>query len=494
MVTLSASSPVTFQDPLPDAVDVVVIGAGVIGIATAWFLTSNGLSVLVCEKGRVAGEQSSRNWGWIRQQRRDHAELPIVMESIKLWQALAQEVDEDIGFTQQGVIYLAETEAELARYEQWLEVAKQQQLDTRILTRKQVDELITDNPGQWCGALYTPSDARAEPFKAVPALARALQKRGCRIREGCAVRIVDSAAGAVCGVITEHGRVKAQAVVLAAGAWSSAFARNAGVAVPQLTVRSTAARTAPAPDVFAGNALCHDVAFRRRMDGGYTVALGDYAEHLVGPDSFRHLFGFLPSLRRSWHETTLRFGDGIVRRFAEAARWDGDDVTPFETNRGAQSGAVSVGARANAQTPGTAPAGDGEHRVRGAMGGDDRRHARCRARDGRRRPTPRFVYRYRLQRPWFRHRAGRRTGHGGYDSRPRAELRSHSLPFIALFRRQPARAGTGALAHLYMRNKVANKAAPAMQMHTAKTVPRRLRCALRACSSSIMDCMSRAPS
>ena len=333
MVTLSASSPVTFQDPLPDAVDVVVIGAGVIGIATAWFLTSNGLSVLVCEKGRVAGEQSSRNWGWIRQQRRDHAELPIVMESIKLWQALAQEVDEDIGFTQQGVIYLAETEAELARYEQWLEVAKQQQLDTRILTRTQVDELITDNLGQWCGALYTPSDARAEPFKAVPALARALQKRGCRIREGCAVRIVDSAAGAVCGVITEHGRVKAQAVVLAAGAWSSAFARNAGVAVPQLTVRSTAARTAPAPDIFAGNALCHDVAFRRRMDGGYTVALGDYAEHLVGPDSFRHFFGFLPSLRRSWHETTLRFGDGIVRRFAEAARWDGDDVTPFETNR-----------------------------------------------------------------------------------------------------------------------------------------------------------------
>lgn len=135
--------------------------------------------------------------------------------------------------------------------------------------------------------------------------------------------------------IATEGREKAEAQAQAqtASAWVSAFARNASVEVPQLTVWSTAARTAPAPDVFAINVVCHDVAFQRRMDGGYTVGLGDYAEDLVGLDSFRQFFGFLPSLRRSWHETTLRFGDGVVRRFAQAARWDGDDVTPFETNR-----------------------------------------------------------------------------------------------------------------------------------------------------------------
>ena len=73
---LNENAPLQFSDPLPKSVDVVVIGAGVIGISAAWFLAERGISVVVCEKGRVAGEQSSRNWGWIRKHGRDRAELP----------------------------------------------------------------------------------------------------------------------------------------------------------------------------------------------------------------------------------------------------------------------------------------------------------------------------------------------------------------------------------------------------------------------------------
>ncbi len=80
MPPITEAVPVRFSDPLPDAVDVVVIGAGVAGTATAYFLAERGVSVLLCDKGRVAGEQSSRNWGWIRQQGRDHAELPIMID------------------------------------------------------------------------------------------------------------------------------------------------------------------------------------------------------------------------------------------------------------------------------------------------------------------------------------------------------------------------------------------------------------------------------
>ena len=91
------ATPLTFHDPLPASVDVVVIGGGVIGISTAWFLVKSGLKVLVCEKGRVAGEQSSRNWGWIRQQARDPAELPIVIDSINTWESLAKEIRTETG-------------------------------------------------------------------------------------------------------------------------------------------------------------------------------------------------------------------------------------------------------------------------------------------------------------------------------------------------------------------------------------------------------------
>lgn len=326
------NAPVEFDDPLPESADVVVIGAGVIGIATAWFLTRAGLSVVVCEKGRVAGEQSSRNWGWIRQQGRDAAELPIVMESVGLWESFAAELETDIGFRRGGILYLAPDAERLDTMAEWLDVARDQGLDTRLVDAAGVDALIDDRPGQWAGALYTPSDARAEPFVAVPALAHALRASGCTIRERCAVRAVDTAAGAARGVVTEHGPVRAQAVVCCAGAWSSRFLRGLGIDLPQLVVRATVARTAPGPEVFAGAAAGPDLAFRRRADGGYTLALSDHLEHFIGPASFRHARAFLPALRATWHEMRLRVGT-LGQPLQGGAVTDPDAVSPFEQTR-----------------------------------------------------------------------------------------------------------------------------------------------------------------
>jgi glycine/D-amino acid oxidase-like deaminating enzyme len=329
----SEQSPITFQDDLPESVDVVIIGAGVIGISTAWFLAKAGISVLVCDKGRVAGEQSSRNWGWIRQQARDPDELPIVIDSLNAWESLSSEIGEDIGFTRQGVLYAAKTEEELAAHAKWLDTAQQHQLDTRMLSAAEVDGLIRDKPGQWKGGMYTPSDARAEPWKAVPALAKALRARSALIREGCAVRSVDVQGGRVRGVVTEHGRVAAQSVVCAGGAWSTLFMANLGVNLPQLSVRATVARTAPAPDIYAGGASVGEVAIRRRQDGGYTVASGSTNEHFIGADSFRHFFRFMPALASSVRFIRLRVGGDLVERMLPVRRWRDDEVSPFEQTR-----------------------------------------------------------------------------------------------------------------------------------------------------------------
>jgi glycine/D-amino acid oxidase-like deaminating enzyme len=329
----SDQSPITFSDPLPESVDVVVIGGGVIGISTAWFLAQSGVSVLVCDKGRVAGEQSSRNWGWIRQQARDPAELPIVIDSINAWEALAPELDTDIGFTRQGVLYAADSEAALAQQEAWLDTAAQHQLDTRMLSGREVDALVRDQPGQWRGGMFTPSDGRAEPFKAVPALARALQKHGGSVREGCAVRTLDLQGGRVSGVVTEHGRVMAQSVVCAGGAWSTLFLGNLGVNLPQLTVRATVVRTGTAPDIFQGNASLGGVAIRRRQDGGYTVASSGTNEHYIGADSFRHFFRFLPALKSAASYLRLRFDGDLIERMLPTRRWGDSEISPFEKSR-----------------------------------------------------------------------------------------------------------------------------------------------------------------
>ena len=74
---LSDSAPPEHTGPLPERTEVVVIGGGVIGVTTALFLARAGVPVLLLEKGRIAAEQSSRNWGWVRVQGRDPAEIPI---------------------------------------------------------------------------------------------------------------------------------------------------------------------------------------------------------------------------------------------------------------------------------------------------------------------------------------------------------------------------------------------------------------------------------
>ncbi|NOX49042.1 MAG: FAD-binding oxidoreductase [Gammaproteobacteria bacterium] len=329
----SDASAINFQDPLPSAVDVVIIGAGIIGISTAWYLSNNGISVLVCDKGRVAGEQSSRNWGWIRQQGRDPAELPIAIDSINTWQSLSQDLDEDIGFTRQGVLFLATNESQLAQYENWLGHAAQHQLDTRMLTRNEVNTLFKDKPLDCVGGIYTPSDGRAEPFKAVPALARTVRKQGGLIRENCAVRSLDMQGGKIYGVVTESGRVRTSSVVCAGGAWANLFMANLGINLPQLTVRATVARTVPAENVFNGAASLGEVTIRRRQDGGYTVASSGTNEHYIGADSFRHMMKFMPALKASSRFIKLRLGGDIVTRLLPTRHWQDGEITPFEKTR-----------------------------------------------------------------------------------------------------------------------------------------------------------------
>src|SRR5215467_14083882 len=133
--------PVATDDILPAKADVVIIGGGIIGTSAALFLAQKHVSTVLCEKGHIAGEQSSRNWGWCRKMGRDPRELPLIIESLRLWQGMNQTVAAETGFRHAGIMYLAQTQAELAQLEAWLEHARQYQLDTRILSRAEAAEL-----------------------------------------------------------------------------------------------------------------------------------------------------------------------------------------------------------------------------------------------------------------------------------------------------------------------------------------------------------------
>src|SRR6202521_1953252 len=187
--------PVRSDDALPARVDVVIIGGGIIGTSTALFLAQKGISVALCEKGHIAGEQSSRNWGWCRKMARDPREIPLVIESLRLWERMNETVEAETGFRSCGIMYLGETEADLARLEEWLEHARQYQLDTRVIRGAELAERLPGLAKKWAGALYTASDEKGEPQLAAPAIANAARRHGAAVLTQCAVRGIETAGG-----------------------------------------------------------------------------------------------------------------------------------------------------------------------------------------------------------------------------------------------------------------------------------------------------------
>jgi len=322
------------SDPdLPTAADVVVIGGGIVGVTAAIYLSRKGLSVALLEKGHVGAEQSSRNWGWCRQQLRARQEIPIARESLRLWEDLERETAADTGFRRSGVLFVTKDPAELASWERWTAIAREEQVHSVILSREEVAEKLRGNGENWSGGLWTPNDGRAEPSLAAPALATAARAMGVRIHQGCAARGLDIKGGVVAGVVTENGRIRADAVLLAGGAWSSLFCRRHGIDLPIGLVNATACRTTPAPEIGPGALGTSDYCVRRREDGCYTLGLRGRGTVEVTPDLFRYSRQFFPTYLARRKGLKLKLGTELFRQIRRGTNWNLDAPSPFEEVR-----------------------------------------------------------------------------------------------------------------------------------------------------------------
>ena len=331
--------PVRSDIGLPAKTSVVVIGGGIIGTSTALFLARKGIPVVLCEKGAIGAEQSGRNWGWTRVMGRDMAEIPLGLESLRWWRQMNEMVGGDTGFKQCGIVYLCETKKELEQQEAWLEGARPFQVSSKVLGPGEIAAVLPGAARPFAGALHTPSDGRAEPQKAAPAIARAIQAAGGKVFTNCAVRGVETKAGRISGVVTELGRIDCETVVLAGGAWSRLFTGNmasAGIGtldLPILKVLGSVFATQKLdglPEASAGNDV---YAFRKRADGGYTIARRNASITDITPDSFRMLPKFAGSYRSAWRELRLRLGPRFLTEWRTPKRWALDAVSPFETVR-----------------------------------------------------------------------------------------------------------------------------------------------------------------
>jgi glycine/D-amino acid oxidase-like deaminating enzyme len=239
----------------------------------------------------------------------------------------------ETGYRQPGIMYLCENEKEVAVQEAWLDQAKLFQVEARLLRGQELDSVMPGASARFVAGLHTPTDGRAEPAQAAPAIAEAARDHGAKIFTDCAVRGIDLHNGRLVGVITERGRIRCDAAVLAGGAWSRLFAGNAGLDLPQLKVLGSVFRSEPlagGPDISAAGSV---FAIRKRLDGGYSVARRNASTAELTPDHFRLLSDFFPRLLASRHEIRLRLGGRMWEELRTARRWSLEQTTPFEAVR-----------------------------------------------------------------------------------------------------------------------------------------------------------------
>jgi glycine/D-amino acid oxidase-like deaminating enzyme len=140
-------------------------------------------------------------------------------------------------------------------------------------------------------------------------------------------------AGRVAGVVTEKGLIRAQAVLCAGGIWSTLLARRHDIRLPQVGVRTSALRTAPAPGTLDGQMMTPTFSARKRVDGGFTIGLRNRGTIDLTVDSLRYARQFFPGYLPMRKRLGVEFGRPFWESLKLGRRWSLDGVSPFERVR-----------------------------------------------------------------------------------------------------------------------------------------------------------------
>lgn len=329
-------APLTFIDTPsnpPKTADVVVIGGGIVGVFTAYYLAQRGLKTVLLEKGRIGAEQSSRNWGWCRQQNRDARELPISTRSLDLWERFTAETGENTGFRRCGLLYLSNNEAEIAGWARWRDFARTVGVTTHMLSAAEAAERGRATGRAWKGGVFSPSDGIADPSLAAPAVARAIMKLGGTVVQNCAARGIETEGGRLSAVVTEHGTIHTKTAILSGGAWASSFCRQLGIRFPQASIRSSILSVSGGAEAIPPALHTAEISVTARSDGGHTLAISGRGRVDVTPQQLRFSQQFLPMFLKRWKSLSPGGFEGIKSGHEMLGRWRLDQPTPMERMR-----------------------------------------------------------------------------------------------------------------------------------------------------------------
>lgn len=292
--------------------DVIIIGAGIMGSATAFELARRGLKIALLDKKGVGAGGTGQSSAIIRQHYSKELTARMAKYSLGIFQNFDDEVGGECGFTQSGFLLVAAAK-DLAGLK--ANVALQQKLgiQTKLIDQKTIHELMPAlKTSDLVAAAYEPESGYADPYLTVTSYANAAKREGTVLFQDTAVTGIRFDGGKVIGVNTPKGPFSAPLVLNSTGAWGAQVAQMAGVDVPidscrvQVAFfRRPAGHEASHP-VFAD--FINATYFRSETGGLTLVGLVDpeEASAIVDPDRFREGVD---------EEFVMEAGERLIRRF-----------------------------------------------------------------------------------------------------------------------------------------------------------------------------------
>lgn len=218
---------------LPKSAKTIIIGGGIVGCSTAYHLAKMGVETILLERKKLTSGSTFHAAGLVGQLRSNANITQLMGYSVDLYNRIEEETGLGTGWKMNGGLRLA------CNQERWTEVKRQATtahsfgLQMDLLTPKEAQDLWPlMNVDDVVGAAFMPTDGQANPSDITQALAKGARMAGAQIFEDTKVLDIEMDKGEIRAVITEHGRIECEKVVLCAGLWTRDFAKRFGVNVP----------------------------------------------------------------------------------------------------------------------------------------------------------------------------------------------------------------------------------------------------------------------